>query len=138
MLASGQAPNASVWRQMSSICSPKSCDSIDLHMAIKFEKIFLRVSPGLKEKWVSVVDETRAPQNQVGEALVEWFISLDRYQRADVLAGKFVPSKILPSQSALPRAVGIAVGAEREASPTPRVVPDQIKKRQRKRSSRHG
>lgn len=53
----------------------------------KIEKIFLRVNLDLKERWQAAVDETKAPQNQVGKALVEFFLSLTRHEKADLLAG---------------------------------------------------
>lgn len=71
---------------MSSICSGKSFASMRLPMP-KIEKIFLRVPPALKERWQAAVDETKAPQNQAGIALVEFFLSLSRHQKADLLSG---------------------------------------------------
>lgn len=71
---------------MSSSCHGKSFASISLPMP-KIEKIFLRVPLSLKERWQAAVDETRAPQNQAGIALVEFFLSLSRHQKADLLSG---------------------------------------------------
>lgn len=38
------------------------------------EKIFIRVTPELKQRWVAITKDRGIPQNLAGERLVEWIV----------------------------------------------------------------